>query len=77
MRLSDFAGFDLVALLAEFNSLFQLSLKILVIMESPVFYQKELLRLATVGTAQGVDKMGSPPGHFPEPGLLCIVKRPP
>ena len=27
-------------------------------MESPAFYQKELLQLATVGTVQGVDKMG-------------------
>lgn len=34
----------------------------------------ELLRLATVGTAEGADKMGSPLGHLPEPGLLWIVK---
>lgn len=54
----DFAGPDLVALLAEFNSHSQLSLQILVAMESPAFYQKELLQLATVGTVQGVDKMG-------------------
>lgn len=42
----DFAGPDLVALLAELNS-HQLSLPILVVMEPPAFYQKELLRLAT------------------------------
>lgn len=34
----------------------------------------ELLRLVTVGTAEGADKMGCPLGHFPEPGLLWIVK---
>lgn len=73
VRLFDCAGPDLVNLLAEFNRS-QLSLQILVVMESPAFYQKELLRLATVGTAQGVDKMGSPLGDFPEPGLLWTGK---
>lgn len=74
VRLSDCAGPSLVNLLAELNSHSQLSLPILVVMESPAFYQKELLRLATVGAVQGVDKMGSPLGYFREPGLLWTVK---
>lgn len=52
VRLFDCAGPGLVNLLAELNSHSRLSLQILVVMESPALYQKELLRLATVGAAR-------------------------
>lgn len=63
VRLLAFAGPDLAAVLAGCNSHSRpLSLQGLVVPKSSASYQQELRRLATVGTAEAADEMGTPLG---------------